>query len=938
VKKRSDPPGFAIWLLSKRLSTEWRDFVIGDLEEEFAARSGASPVAARAWFWWQTIRCLAAPPRARPEPAQRRGRERLSLPPFDAFVRDVRYALRTMRRQKTFTTLAVLCLALGIGANTTIFSLMDSILFRELPVEAPDELVILQWTARPPVEGVPWGMPSRGGLVAVDSRLRSDSWPYPMFALFEAESQLFTDVFGSQPVSQLVIDDGDAPMADGLYVTGSFFRALGLDAEAGRLLSDDDDRFDAPPAIVLSSAFGAARFGSPEAAVGRSMRINGVVFTVVGIAPSSFLGLDPERPPGFYLPLRSGPLLVAASPRLALPGGEGPAAATLVGNSLLMYEDPRFNWVSAWARLRPGVTPLQVEAELRPQFEQFFAANVVDEDALRNVPRLQVAMGAAGLDGLRRNYSETLLVLFAMVVVILTVACASIASLLLERATARRREMAVRMSLGAGRSSVIRQLLTESVVLALLGGAAGVMLSIAGMRALSTLLAAGGDGALFRAELNWAVLGVTLGVTLLTGVLFGLAPAVHATRVTVFPALKGSRSAPAGEARKGRVAFGQALVVAQIALSLVLLVGASLFAATLMNLRTTELGFNQEGLLLANVDATRAGFEGNAVKAFYSRLRERVRQVPGVDNASLSWTALAGGGPFVSSATVPGASTQATDVNVQVVGHSFFETMQIDILAGRSISDFEVDTSEAVAVVDRSFADTFFPGGDAVGRTIDVQDEGQLRIVGVSENARQDVVRGDARPVVYYTYMWDPHALFSLVLEVRTQGEPLAYANTLRAIARQLHPEVRLTAIRTQAANTDRTISREILFVRLSNTFALLALVIACAGLYGTVSYAMARQTPETGIRMALGATRGLVLRHALRQVLGLGLAGLGVGVPAALFAARYIETFLWGVAPHDPLILAGAALVVLAAVIAAGYAPASRASRIDPMAALRSE
>jgi macrolide transport system ATP-binding/permease protein len=938
VKKTSDPPGFAVWLLSKRLPTEWRDFVLGDLEEEFASRRGASPIGARAWFWWQAIRCLAAPPRARPDPTKSRGRESPSLLPFDAFVRDVRYAFRTMRRQKTFTALAVLCLALGIGANTTIFSLMDSILFRELPVEAPDELVILQWTARVPVEGVPWAVPTRGGLVAVESGLRGDSWPYPMFASFNESSELFTEVFGSQPVSQLRVDDGDTPMADGLYVTGNFFRALGLGAQAGRLLLDDDDRFDAPPAVVLSSAFGTERFGSPEAAVGRSIRINDVAFTVVGIAPPSFLGLDPERPPSFYLPLHSGPLLVAASPRLALPGGEGPAAATLVGNTLAMYENPRFHWVSAWARLRPGIALEQVEAKLRPQFDQFFAANVPDQALLRNAPRLQVATGTAGLDGMRRNYGETLLVLFAMVVVILIVACASIASLLLERATARRREMAVRMSLGAGRLSVIRQLLTESAVLALIGGAAGVVLSIAGMRALSTLLAAGGDGALFRAELNWAVLGVTLGVTLLTGVLFGLAPAVHATRVTVSSALKGSRSAPAGEARKGRVAFGQVLVVAQIALSLVLLIGASLFAVTLMNLRTAELGFNQEGLLLANVDATRAGFEGNAVKAFYSRLRERVRQVPGVDNASLSWTVLAGGGPFTSSATVPGASTQATDINVQVVGHSFFETMQIEILAGRSISDFEVDASEAVAVVDRSFAETFFPGGDAVGRTIDVQGEGQLRIVGVSENARQDVVRGDARPVVYYTYMWDPHALFSLVLEVRTQGDPLAYANTMRAIVRELHPEVRLTGIRTQAANTDRTISREILFARLSNTFAVLALVIACAGLYGTVSYAMARQTPETGIRMALGATRGLVLRHALRQVLGLGLAGLAIGVPAALFAARYIETFLWGVAAHDPLILGGAALVVLAAVIAAGYAPANRASKIDPMAALRSE
>jgi predicted permease len=923
---------FARWLLRReeieqRLEDDLAEFVALSADEKI--RRGMSPAEARR---------AARIELGGVERTKAHVREALAFQPLDSLERDIRYALRTMGRQKTFTCLVVLCLALGIGANTTIFSLMDSILFRELPVEAPNQLVVLQWTARVPSEGVPWAVPTRGGLVAVDSGLRGDSWPYPMFGQFRESSELFTEVFGSQPVSQLRIDDGDTSTADGLYVTGNFFRALGLSAQAGRLLLDDDDRFDSPPAVVLSSAFGTERFGSPEAAVGRSIHINDVAFTVVGIAPPSFLGLDPERRTSLYLPLHSGPLLVAESPRLALPGGEGPAAATLVGNTLLMYEDPRFHWVSAWARLRPGITLQQAEAKLRPQFDQFFAANVPDQDALRNAPRLQIAMGTTGLDGMRRNYGETLFVLLAMVVVILTVACTSIASLLLERATARRREMAVRMSLGAARLSVIRQLLTESLVLASIGGAAGVLLSIAGTRALASLLAAGGDGTLFRAELNWSVLGLTLGVTLVTGLMFGLAPAVHATRVAVFPALKGSRSTSAGVVPKGRVAFGQMLVVTQIVLSLVLLIGASLFAVTLMNLRTTELGFNQEGLLLANVDATRAGFDGNAVKSFYSTLRERVRQVPGVDNASLSWTALAGGGPYVASVTVAGTSLQGTDVNVQVVGHSFFETMQIDILAGRSIADFEVDASEAVAVVDRSFAERFFPGGDAVGRTIDVQDEGQLRIVGVSENARNDVVRGDARPVVYYTYMWDPHPLFSLVLEVRTQGDPLTYAGTLRGIVGELNPEVRLNSIRTQAANTDRTINREILFARLSNAFALVALVIACAGLYGTVSYAMARQTSENGIRMALGATREIVLRQALRQVLGLGLTGLVIGVPVALLAARYIETFLWGVAPHDPLILGGAALVVLAAVTAAGYAPASRASKIDPMAALRSE
>ena len=924
---------FLRWLLrrdeiERALDRDLADYV--ERSTEAKMRGGLSPAEARR---------AALIELGGVEQTKSRVRERLSFEPLDTLLRDTRYALRAMRKQKAFTVLAVLCLALGIGANTTIFSLLDSILFRPLPVEEPHELVMLQWTANRPTEGVPWAMPSRGGLVAVDSRLRSDSWPYPVLELFEQRRELFTEVFGSQPVSQLRVDDGDGPTADALYVTGNFFRGLGVGARAGRLLAADDDRFDAAPAVVLSSAFSTQRFGSPEAAVGQSIRINGVAFTVVGVAPPSFFGIDPERRPSFYLPMKSGPLLVAASPGLALPGGQGPAAATLVGNTLVMYQNPRFNWISAWARLRPGVSREQVEAALRPQFDRFFEANVQNRDSLRNAPRLEVAAGTAGLDGMRRAYGETLFVLLAMVVVILTVACASIASLLLERATARRREMAVRMSLGAARLSVIRQLLTESLLLAAIGGVVGVMLSLAATRALASLLTAG-TGAPLRAELDWSVLALTLGVTLFTGVLFGLAPAVHATRVAVFPALKGSRSVPEVDAPSGRrrVAFGQALVVGQIALSLVLLIGASLFTVTLANLRTTELGFNQEGLLLATVDTTRAGFDGTSVRSFYSTLHERLLQVPGVDNASVSWSVLAGGSSYVRSVAVPGTSAQATDINVQVVGHSFFETMQIEMLAGRSISDFEVDAREAVAVVDRSFAETFFPGVNAVGRTIDVQDEGQLRIVGVSANARHDIIRGDARPVVYYTYTWDPHPLFSMALEVRTQGDPLDYADTVRTIVRELNPDVRLNEIRTQAANTERTINREILFAHLSNAFGLLALVIACAGLYGTVSYRMARQTAETGIRMALGATRSAILRLALRDVLTLGLSGLLIGVPAALIATRYIESFLWGVTAHDPVILAGAALAVLVAVAAAGYAPASRASKIDPMAALRSE
>ena len=500
--------------------------------------------------------------------------------------------------------------------------------------------------------------------------------------------------------------------------------------------------------------------------------------------------------------------------------------------------------------------------------------------------------------------------------------------------------MAVRMSLGVGRLGLIRQLLTESVLLALLGGAAGVLLSIAGIRLLKPLLANGLDSSLFRAELSWPVLTFTLAVTFVIGILFGLAPAVHATKVHVFPALKGSRSTPDLDGRRGpyRLAFGQVLVIAQIALSLVLLVGASLFAVTLTNLRATELGFNQEGLLLANVDTSRAGYELGSLKSFYTSLRGRLTQVPGVDDVTFSWSALAGGGAYAQRVTAPGAAPEGAEVNAQVIGASFFETLQIEILAGRSITEHEADAGDAVAMIDQSLAERLFPGVDPIGRMIDVQGEGELRIVGVSANARHDVVRGDARPVVYYTHTWDPHPLYNMVFELRTRGEPLSFAETLRTIVRDVNPRVAVNSIRTQTANTDSTLNREILFARLSNAFALLALVIACVGLYGTVSYGIAQRTGELGIRMALGATRSRVLVLALRQVFGLGIAGLLIGLPAALMASRFIESFLWGVASSDPIVLAGAALIVLAAIGLAGYAPAHRASNVAPMAALRAE
>lgn len=859
------------------------------------------------------------------EQTKERVRATLAFAPLETFSRDIRYALRTMRSQKTFTAVAVLCLALGIGANTTIFSFLNAILLRPLPVTDPYSLVFLQWTLPQTIlDSSPIGFAT--DLTEDPSGIRSSVLPYPALEHFRARNDVFASVFGSRPAIGVQVDDVGT-LADGSFVTGNFFQGLGVGAIAGRVLIEDDDRFGAQPVIVLTADFGRARFGSSDAAVGQIVRLNGVAFTVVGVTPPSFFGLDPARSPDFFVALHSSALLS----RTGLPG---------TSPELLSRADGYM--ITVAARLKPDVSPRQAESILRPYFDGYVVTSVKgDAQRLRVTPTLAVAPGAGGLDGLRSRLREPILVLFSMVALILVIACANIASLLLSRATARRREIAVRLALGAGRSSVIRQLLTESLVLSLVGGLLGVIASLWGVPVMTALLANGDDSFVPRADLDWQVLTFTLGVSIVTGVLFGLAPALHATRVDVFLALKAWRRLGFETWRNRRVllpSFGQSLVVAQIALSLVLLVAAGLFARSLSNLRTTELGFNKEGLLLADVGAVGARFTIEEVKTFWATLHSRLAQVPGVEDVSMSWSALAGGGAYVRPVSIPGTSVSEQEINVQVIGERFFRTMQIAILAGRPIDEVDIANRRAVAVVDRRFADAFFPGTNPVGRTINVTGEGELEIVGVSTPARHGVVKGDVRPVVYYSYAWDPHPLFNLVFELRTVGVPLSYANAVRATVRDLNPAVRVTAVRTQVTNIDRTINPDIVLSRLSNAFSALALLIACVGLYGTVGYNMTRRTQEMGIRLALGAQRAWLLGLVFRQVLALAAAGLLIGVPAALLASRYIESFLWGVSSHDPATLAGAAAVAVTAVALAGYLPAIRASRINPTVALRSD
>jgi macrolide transport system ATP-binding/permease protein len=598
-----------------------------------------------------------------------------------------------------------------------------------------------------------------------------------------------------------------------------------------------------------------------------------------------------------------------------------------------MYGDGNFYWIEMMGRLRPGVSMTQAQAALAPRFRQWVAATATTDGERAKLPALMVNPGAAGLGSLRRKYSKPLYVLLMMVVLILAITCANIANLLLARAAARRREMAVRLSLGAGRFRVVRQLLTESVLLASLGGAFGVLFAIWGVRSLTVLLSNGRENFTLHAELNWHVLGVTAALSVVCGLLFGLAPAIQSTRPDVLPALNNGRGG--GPRRRAQ----HVLVVAQIAISFLILVAAGLFVRTLNKLHSVQLGYARENILLFSLNARQTGHRDPEIGTFYTDLRKRFEAIPGVSSATLSQSSIISAGHAgktyrgrikIGAVTVPGAG-------VLTAGPRFLTTMQIPILAGREIDDRDQPGSTPVAVISERLARTYFGNENPVGRRITFLDEKRdLEIVGVSANLRYGGLKEESPMTVFVAVsQFSPDGI---TYALRAAGDPLRYVKSVQEIVREADASIPVTNVVTQAAEIDRTIIEEITFAKLCTGFAVLALLIACVGLYGTVSYSVARQVGEIGIRMALGAQRGAVVRMVLRRVLLLVAVGLAISVPAALSAFQLVKSFLFETQPNDPGTLALAGVVLLSAAILAGYAPARRASRIDPLAALRHE
>jgi len=850
---------------------------------------------------------------------------------LEQFAQDLRYAVRTMGANKLFSLLAILSLGLGIGANTAIYSFMDSILLRALPVSDPGSLVVLNWHS-PPVarlfdRGPNTVVHAMSGSIWGDRKigLTAGIFPFPAFELFQKNDSVFSSVFAYCPAGNrnLTIKN-QSDIASGQYVSGDYFRGLAIPPSAGRLIIPDDDRAGAPSVAVISFALSQRRFGGPSNAAGQAILINNLPFTVVGVTPPGFFGVDPAASPDFYLPLR------------ASMSSEGGGSSSEEAR----YVDVHYYWAQIMGRLRPGVNLTQAQASLAPPFEHWVASTANTDWERATLPALVVREGAGGLDTLRRRYSKPLYVLMTLVGLMLAIACANVANLLLARAAARRREIALRLSVGAGRLRVIRQLLTESVLLAFMGGGLGILLAIWGIRFLTLLLANGKTNFTLHADLNWHVLAAAAALSLLTGVLFGLAPAMQSTRVDVVSAMKELRT---GEPGGGRVRLTHVLVVGQIAVSLLMLVAAGLFVRTLNNLESIELGFNRENLLLFQLNARQAGHKDPEITAFYNDLLKRFRAIPGVRDASLANESLitAGWSLGISIAGKP-----ANPANRMIaIGPEFFQTMQIPIVGGRAIDERDRHGSVLIAVVSESFAKTNFGDQNPLGQHITIEqftggapNRWDVEVVGVAGNARYGGLKQDVPPVLYIAYNQGFPPPVQMVYALRTAGNPLLYVNTVREIVHQADARVPLSDVRTQVAEIDQTINQEIVFAELCTAFAILALVIASVGLYGTVSYNVARRTGEIGIRMALGARRGNVVNMILRQVFALAAVGLAIGMPLAFGASKLVAIFLYGMKPNDPLAITAAVAILLAAAILAGYAPARRASRIDPMVALRHE
>ena len=846
---------------------------------------------------------------------------------------DLRYGARMLFKQPGFTLIAVITLALGIGANTAIYSFIESVIMRPLPVREPQSLVVMKWRAKdfPAVAFKGFSTSTSGTYGNPEGGVVGSIFPYPALEVFRNKSSILTSAFCYFGAGRLnVTMGGESESVEAQYVSGEYFSGMGVIPVAGRLIISADDQAGATPVAILDYGYSKQRFGEAGSAVGQSIRINDKPFTIVGITPPEFFGADPGVVPAVYVPMHANLLL---QPLLVHKVAEE------------QYLDRNFYWIEIMGRLKPHISLAQAQLALGLQFRNFVEESASNKAQLANVPELTILEGATGLDSLQHKYSRPLYILMAMAGLILLIACTNIANLLLLRSTARRREIALRLSIGASRLRVMRQLLTESLLLASIGGGLGLVFAFWAIRFLTLTFGVGRDGFTLRAGLNLHVLGVTAALSILTGVFFGLAPAIHATRGDLMRALQDDRALISLRGVRGaltRLNHTRILLAVQMALLILLLFAAGLFTRTLANLRSIELGFDRENVLLFSINPQAVGYEGPARNLLYKELREQLNHIHGVRSVSLSTRPLLSGSGTRAPVSVLGAPAPAAGSGASIpraglfrVGPAFFNTMRIPLIVGREFDGRDEGGASQVAVVNQRFVKTF--GLDnAIGRKLSLGNSA-YEIVGVVGDTLFLSLKETPQPM-FYLPLPSAQPPGTVTYEVSTTTNPLNYVSALRQIVGQMDSRLAISDLKTQAAHIDQIISQEIVFSRVCMLFAALALMIACVGMYGTVALNVARRTSEIGIRMALGAQPNRIIWLALHEILVLGLVGVAIGGPLALVGSRFVQSFLFGVKPNDPLNILFTVLVLFAAAFIAGYLPARRASRIDPVAALRHE
>ncbi len=827
---------------------------------------------------------------------------------------DLRLAIRGLRRSPLFAAVAILSLALGIGANTAIFTLIDQILLRKLPVAAPEQLVMLY---------------QRGSHMGSNMGPRMHS--YPLYQDLQKKAEPLAEVLCRRIVPASLSVDNQTERVDAELVSGNYFSMLGVKPALGRVFNsqEDDQVYEGHPVVVLSYGYWVTRFARDPGVIGKKLRVNDYPMTVVGVSAEGFSGIDPVQSPQIRVPVLMKAVLAPSW-------------------GWLHMDDRRARWVQVFGRLKPGYTVESSKAPIQGLFTQIrqfeMTLPAAKEWSAYNREQfmkgqLLVDSAAIGYSPVRNDFSTALIVLMCMVGLVLLIACANVANLLIARGFMRQKEIAVRLSLGSSRGRLVRQLLVESLVLSFAGGAVGLAIAFALTRGLLALVPSQGQPVLISASPDPRILTFTLSLTVLTGIVFGLLPALRASRTDPWTTMKDTMGSIAGT--RGSLFLRKGLVTAQVALSFLLLFGAGLFVRSLQNLKTTDTGVQLENLITFQLSPALSGYDDNRGQLFYQQLLDRLRSAPGVKSAALASVAILAGDEWDSSMSVEGyrfKDGEDMQAFMNAFSPGYFETMNIPLVEGRDFRISDAKRDATVAIVNRRFADHFFPGKSAVGKHIGFgggpNAKLNIEIIGVVANALYEGPREGVRRQVFIPNWGKNSAAFY----VRTQTPSTTASAVVRNEVKQLDPAMPVYEMKTVEGQLDETLLTDRLVAMLSAGFGFVATLLASVGLYGVMAFVVAQRKKELGIRLALGAQPGFVIWLVMREVLLLLAIGLAIGIPAAMGLGQYVAAQLYGIQARDPLIATSTVLLLTIVSALAGLIPAQRASRTDPMLALRQE